>query len=116
MKKSLKKIMASALAVATMAVSVVGMNANAYWHSINVGEGTGYLSVDSSSVYATTTKPSHISVMSVDIIYCYGSISLVTSGNISANKCYIRYTGSNITQAESKHVVGSATDYIVMYA
>ena len=29
MKKSLKKIMASALAVATMAVSVVGMNANA---------------------------------------------------------------------------------------
>lgn len=125
MKKSLKKVIASVMAVTTMAVSSIGMNANAYWatrtiyNNYNTAIGEMYLSVSSTSVYASVTRYASSYGMSMYIDYAYGNhnTSLDDFGySNEGNTQYIQWWGSNFTKARSVGAVDGYSKDIVMNA
>lgn len=125
MKKAFKKVIASVCAVTTIAVSAIGMNANAYWstktiyNSSNTAIGEAYLSVSSSSIYASTTRYSGAYYMSLYIDYAYGNHDTSRDSfgySNSGNTMYIQWWGSNFTQARSVSTVNGYSQSIVMSA
>lgn len=105
MKNTFKKIAASMMAVASLAVSVAGMSANAYWGSRSFDDGistaTAYLSVSSTSVYGYTSA-SHYKSKTVDL-HNYGSGSGNNHGEGTARKVEAQVFGSGYTFSNSVH-------------
>ncbi|WP_419021344.1 hypothetical protein [Holdemanella sp.] len=125
MKKTLKKAMASVVAGVTLAVGMTAMSSNAYWttktvydYSTGTNVGEGYLSVTSTTVYATTTRYNSNYFFNTLIDSITGShyLGQDETGYINYNKCYKRCHGSGITQARSSHYVGESCESIVMNA
>lgn len=105
MKNTFKKIAASMMAIASLAVSVAGMSANAYWGSRSFNDGistaTAYLSVSSTSVYGYTSANNH-SNKTVDL-YNYGSGTGGNHGEGTATKVEAQVFGSGYTFSKSAH-------------
>ncbi len=122
MKKTFKKVIASVMAVTTMAVSALSMNANAYWvtkridNSNNQTIGEAYLAVSTTSVYATTSRYSSNHSMSVYINYAYGNhdVSRDKGGYSNPNKIFVQWWGTNFTKAKSTHTVNGYSVPIIM--
>ena len=125
MKKFLKKAMASAVAGVTLTVGMTAMSSSAYWttksvydYSAGTNVGEGYLSVTSTTVYATTTRYNSNYFFNTLIDSITGShyLGQDESGYVNYNKDYKRCHGSGITQARSSHYVGESSVSIVMNA
>lgn len=125
MKNTFKKVIASVMAVTTMAVSSIGMNANAYWatrtiyNNNNTALGEMYLSVSSTSVYTSVTRYSGSYYMDLYIDYAYGNhnTSMDDFGfSNNGNTMYIQWWGSNFTKARTVGSVNEFSEEIVMNA
>jgi len=123
MKKMFKKAMASVVATVTLAVGMTAMSSSAYWttktiyNSNNTAMGEGYLSVSSSSIYASTTQYSPNCNIWVYIDYAYGNHNTSQDNFGSSNggnTCFVQWFGSNFTQARSIHTVNGYSTAIVM--
>ena len=107
MKNKFKKVIASAMAVASLATCITGMNASAATGYLYLSEGTGCLSVTSTFVYASTSSGS-VSYKEVSItdttptapslpVYQYGYYKTVS---VSIN--------GSFTHAWSSHKAGTS--------
>ena len=114
MKKFFKKAMASAVATTSLTVCMVGFNASAsaYGTTTMGGNGTGYLYVSSSKLYAYTEGEAYKS-KNVAIYAITGSPNDTSKSNVAYNlpKVTVEIYGSNMTGAHSDHEIGSSGTY-----
>lgn len=106
MKNTLKKVMASVMAVASLAVSITGMSANAYWADRTFSDNsdyivTGYLSVSTSELYAYTSSGRN-SYKTVNI-YNFDNAGTNVGNALTTKKVSKTKTGGSYTNATSSH-------------
>ena len=108
MRKTLKKVVVSVMAITTLAVGVTGMNASAYWGRQSFAtDAEAYLSVSSTSVYGYTK--------SVDVRELYVHLYNMGSYTSGSPSGYNPYTtkvtaqvfGNGFTFSNSEHSADS---------
>ena len=106
MKKTFKKVMASAMAVASLAMGITGISANAYWASRTFSDNsdytvTGYLSVATSELYAYTSSGRN-SYKTVNI-YNFDNAGNTAYNAQTTTKVSKSKTGGSYSKASSSH-------------
>lgn len=106
MKNALKKVMASVMAVASLAVGMTSISANAYWADRYFSDNTddpvrGYLSVYTSELYASTSSET-ITYKTVNI-YNFDNAGTNVGNALTTKKVSKTKTGGSYTKATSSH-------------
>ena len=113
MRKTLKKIVASAMAVVSLAISVPGLSAIAINYNtvyFSGGLGEGYFTVSQYSMYGFTQAYEYYSIIDISL-YDYSPQNGCTwsKADVSSNKRTMSVSGGTFSWGEALHTISTSS-------